>query len=74
MEIKVTPVTHETEKMPIVARFSTIRYDEVETGEVSQIYATGILSIIESETTYPSTYSLTTSRGEDNDKDDTGND
>lgn len=74
MDIKITPVSQDTEKMPIVARFSTIRYDEVESGEVSPIYATGILSIVESETTYPTTYSSTTCKGEDNDRDDTGND
>lgn len=74
MNFKVTSIEQDAPQTPIVARFSTIRYDETSDEEVQPIYATGIMSIVESETTYPSTYSFTSQKGKDRDKDDTGND
>ncbi|MDB4181054.1 hypothetical protein N9611_02260 [Flavobacteriaceae bacterium] len=74
MNFKVTSTPTDLPQTPIVARFATIRYDELEENEVSPIYATGILSVVESESTSPSTYSFTSSSGKDRDKDDRGND
>jgi hypothetical protein len=58
---------------PIVARFSTIRYDEPETDKKAPMYAS-IPLISFDDTTHPTTYSSTTSSGKDKDKDDKGRD
>jgi hypothetical protein len=58
---------------PIVARFSTIKYDEPDSNEKTPLYAS-IPLISFDDTTHPTTYSSTTSRGKDKDKDDKGKD
>lgn len=74
MNLKTTIVTTNFEKTPIVARFSTIRYDEVEEPEeVTGVYATTAMELY-FDTSKPSTYSHTTRSGRDRDKDDKGSD
>jgi hypothetical protein len=58
------------ERMPLVARFATIEYDLEEIESAVVPHAT----ILPPEKTSPTTYSATTKNGDDNDKDDTGND
>jgi hypothetical protein len=54
--------------MPLVARFSTIRYD------YSELESELSCSFITSESSHPTTYSATTNSGRDNDRDDKGED
>lgn len=67
--MKQVPVEIDSINVPLVARFGALRI-EIEDGDREAIYASG-RGIFGSD---PTTYSPTTSRGDDNDSDDTGSD
>ncbi len=63
-----TPETEE--KVPVLARFATIKYD---LNEPNYPVSPG-MTLLPPEKTAPTTFSATTKHGDDNDQDDTGND